>query len=239
MELQDAIHNRRSIRRFKKKPVEWEKIGRLIEAGMAAPSAGNIQDVKYIVVLDEGARKEIAKACLNQVWMEKAPVLLVLCSDFQKTVRFYGLRGERLYTIQNSAAAAQNILLAAHDFGLGSCWIGAFNEDMLKATLNIPDYARPHLVIALGYPDGVVAAPEKMKIEHCVFINKYWGKFWSVETEPLKMWSPHVEKGVDVCKDILSDGMNKAQEGSRTLGDKLSHHAGKLKDKIKKSMKKK
>ncbi len=208
MDVFECIANRRSIRKYKAIPVEWEHIGRIIEAGMAAPSAGNLQDTKFIVVLDEGKRKAIAEACMKQLWMAAAPVHIVICSDPQKTRTFYGVRGERLYTIQNAAAAAENMLLAAHALNLGACWVGAFSEDMIRDCLSIPNYARPQLVITIGYADEKAILPPKLRIEHCVFINRYWGKYWNPETEVLKETHPHIQKAIAKTKEKLSSLKN-------------------------------
>jgi len=174
MDIIECIKTRRSIRKFLDIPVEWDKIGSIVDAGRYAPNSGNLQNWKFIIVLDEETRKKIADACLQQLWMAKAPVHIIVCSEPEKAKRFYGLRGERLYTIQNCAAATQNMLLTAHSLKLGACWVGAFDEDMLKRAVSIPDFIRPQAIIPVGYPAEKVPAPIQYQLENTVFMES-WG----------------------------------------------------------------
>lgn len=173
MDAMECIYTRRSIRKYKDLPVEFELIGRIVEAASFAPTAGNIQDYRFIFVTDETQRKQLAEACMQQYWMEQAPVHIVACAEVKRAKQFYGARGERLYTVQNVAAAVENILLAAHSFGLGACWVGAFDEQMVKRICCIPDYARPHAIITIGVPDEVPPPPQKYKIENLFYFGKY------------------------------------------------------------------
>ncbi len=173
METFECISTRRSIRRYLDIPVEWDKIGTILEAGRLAPSSGNIQDWNFIVVQDEDKRKAIAEASLRQHWMSKAPVYIVVCSDLKKSERVYGVRGNRLYSIQNSAAAIENMLLTAHSVGLGACWIGAFDENVVSRVLNIPDYARPQAIITIGYSDEKPKTPQRFPLTTVAFLEKY------------------------------------------------------------------
>ena len=132
METFKAIEKRRSNNKFNDLPVEWEKIGNILRAAQLAPSSGNVQDFRFVVVTDKIKRAAIANAALKQHWIATAPVIIVVYSDPSATKRFYGLRGEKLYAIQNSAAAIENILLAATSQELASCWVGAFDETMLN-----------------------------------------------------------------------------------------------------------
>ena len=177
MEVLECIKTRRSTRKFLDVPVEWDKVGTIVDAGRSAPTSGNLQNWKFIVVLDQDKRKEIAEACLKQFWMERAPVHIIVCAEPEKAKRFYGIRGERLYSIQNCAASVENMLLTAHSLGLGSCWVGAFDEDMLRRSLGIPDYARPQAVIPIGYPAEKVPTPMQYQLENLVFMEAWNRKF--------------------------------------------------------------
>ncbi|MHA2023662.1 MAG: nitroreductase family protein, partial [Candidatus Thorarchaeota archaeon] len=126
METFECIEKRRTVRKYLDTPVEWEKVGNILRAAQLAPSSGNVQDWRFVVVTDKTKRTALANAALKQNWMARAPVIIVVYSDSAATKRFYGLRGEKLYTIQNCAAAAENMTLAATDQGLASAWIGAF-----------------------------------------------------------------------------------------------------------------
>lgn len=174
MDVLECIKTRRSIRKFLDVPVEWEKVTQIVDAARCAPSAGNLQNWNFIVVLNEGKRKSLAEACVHQLWMAKAPVHIIVCADPEKAKRFYGIRGERLYTIQNCGAAVENALLTAHSIGLAACWVGAFDEDMVKRTLGIPEHIRPQAIIPVGYPAEKVPSPIQYQLENLVFLEG-WG----------------------------------------------------------------
>ncbi len=228
METMDCIVSRRSIRKFKDAPVEWYLIGRVLYAGFNAPTAGNLQDYRFMVVTSPELKAGLAQAAINQHWIAQAPTVIVVFSEFTKAKRFYGIRGERLYTIQDSAAAVQNILLAAHDLGLGACWVGAFDEDKICSVLGIPDYARPQALIPIGYPNEEVTMPPKFKLENLVYFNRWGdnsGKVKDIPSEMLKDWAPKVEGTIKGVAGAI-------QNGGKTLGDMITGKAKDLHDRI-------
>lgn len=174
MDVVECIRTRRSIRKFSSKPVEWDKVGTVIDCGRLAPSAGNLQNWKFTVVLDREKRAKIAEACLQQHWIHTAPVIIVVTAEPKKSERFYGVRGDRLYSIQNCAAAVENMLLAAHSAGLSSCWVGAFDEEMLKRAVGISsDEVRPQAVVPIGYAGETVPEPPKQPLVTVTFLESY------------------------------------------------------------------
>ena len=208
MDVFECIRTRRSIRRYKSSPVEWEKIGRILEAGKAAPSAGNLQNWKFIVILDPAVRKRIAEICLKQEWMAEAPVHIIIVAEPEKGKWFYGLRGEKLYTVQGCSAAAQNMLLAAHSLGLGSCWVGAFDEESLRSAVFMPQEVRPQAVITIGYPDEVVPEPPEFTLENVMFFRNYGGQPHRIKelNEYTVDWGQSLDntlrKGVNKLRDL-------------------------------------
>jgi nitroreductase len=153
MELSEAIKGRRSVRAFKRQDVPEETVEKLIDAARHAPSAGNIQPWEFVVVRNLEVKRKLARAALNQAFVEEAPVVIVVCANERRSSMGYGSRGKTLYCIQDTAAATQNILLTAYSLGLGACWIGAFNEDEAKLALNAPEGIRPVAIVPVGYPD--------------------------------------------------------------------------------------
>lgn len=150
----DAIKGRKSIRKFKSEPIPEATIGRLLEAAVAAPSAGNRQPWHFYVVLSQKAREGLAKAAYDQHFVAQAPCCIVVCAEPQVSAERYGRRGSDLYCIQDTAAAVQNIMLAAYGYGLGTCWVGAFDERATAAVLGVDAAARrPVAIIPVGYPD--------------------------------------------------------------------------------------
>ena len=151
MELDKVIKERYSVRRFKKLEIPWYIVSECLEAATYAPSSGNVQNWHFIVIKEKENREKIVKLCEEQYWMLNAPVLIIVCNVLTKVRRLFDVRGEALYAVQNCAAAIENLLLKAYELGLGSTWIGAFNETELKEMLNIPGDIRPQAIIALGY----------------------------------------------------------------------------------------
>lgn len=152
MDVFEAIKNRRSTRAFTSETVSDEEVEKLIDAARWAPSAGNTQPWEFVIIRDPEIKKGIAQAALNQTFIEEAPVVTVVCANSSRSSRGYGSRGTNLYCLQDTAAATQNILLAAHALGLAACWVGAFEEEVVRKVLNVPDGVRPVVIIPVGHP---------------------------------------------------------------------------------------
>ncbi len=173
MDLFEAITNRRSIRAFQEKEVTEKYIERLVDAARYAPSAGNIQPWEFIVVRDSSIKRQLAAAALNQAFIEEAPVVIVVCANESRSEQGYGSRGVNLYCIQDTAAAIQNLLLAAYSMGLGTCWIGAFEEELARKTLKTPAHVRPVAIIPVGYPAEKSTMRKKRTVEEIVHRETY------------------------------------------------------------------
>ncbi len=176
MDVFEAIKSRRSIRKYLDVPVEWDKITELIRYAKCAPTAGNLQNWQFIIVVNKEKRRAISQKCGEQYWMEQAPCHIVVCST-SKSKPYYGIRGERLYDIQNCAAAIENIMLAAVGMNLGTCWVGGFDEDELKDLLSIPPDARVQAVVTIGYPDEKPPRPAQYPLHHVAYVERYGGHF--------------------------------------------------------------
>lgn len=168
----EAIKERRAVRSYRPEPVPEATIGRLIEAGRCAPSAGNLQPWHFTVVLNEEVRRNLAAASYGQEFLAEAPACLVVSAEPGRSAARYGERGANLYAIQDTAAAAENILLAATGYGLGTCWVGAFDEEAVRGAAGLGPELRPVALIALGYPgeepreDAVRSQEEVVSILH-------------------------------------------------------------------------
>jgi nitroreductase len=173
MDLSEVIMNRRSIRKYENKEVDDDLINKILEAGIWAPSAGNLQSWEVIVVKDHQRKVQLAVACYIREFIAQAPVVLVICAYKRRSGATYGDRGRDLYCIQDAACAAQNMLLTAHDLGLGTCWNGAFDEDSVSDLLKIPEGVRPVAIITVGYPDEKPVAPPRMELEEFIHREKY------------------------------------------------------------------
>lgn len=154
--MQDAILNlirsRRSIRSFEAgRDVTPEQVETLLEAARWAPNGGNVQAWRFIVVRNRALQSKLADAALAQRFLADAPVVIAVCADLRRAESSYGARGRDLYCVQDTAAAVQNILLTAHAMGLGTCWVGAFDETEVAQILGIDKALRPVAMIPVGY----------------------------------------------------------------------------------------
>ncbi|MBI2673428.1 nitroreductase family protein [Candidatus Woesearchaeota archaeon] len=185
METRDAIRLRGSIRDYLDRKVDLDLIAEILEIAKNSPSAGNLQNWQVVVVTDEDKRREISVACFSQLWMNKAPVFLVICDKTEDIERMYGERGKELYAKQNCAIVAQNILLMATDYGLASCWIGAFDENSIRRILKIPDNVAPEIIITLGYSDQPFGSTElKYDINKTTYLNSWGNKEANIKIMP-------------------------------------------------------
>jgi nitroreductase len=151
MKFEEVLRGRRSVRRYEKKPVPRELVIDLIASAEAAPSAGNLRARKYFVVTRPETRKALAIASYGQRPVETAPVLLVVAADMERSSSRYGDRGS-LFSLQDAAAATMCLLLAAHNLGLGTCWIGAFDDEMVREALSLEEHLLPMAIVSLGWP---------------------------------------------------------------------------------------
>lgn len=211
MDTFDAIRTRRSVRAFKEKKVPDEILYAILEAGHHAPAAWNKSNWRFLVIETEESKQVIAKAALGQTWIAQAPVVIIVCSDPVSIVRDGGERAQKLLQIQNVAAAIENMLLAAHNFGIASCWVGAFTEPNLRKAFKIPDRIEIHAIVPLGFADEKPPMPRKMSPADVVFFDIY-GEL--ERGRPQRPLSEHIlEKKVRIKE--------KARKAIRTLKEKI------------------
>ena len=150
MEFSDVIKYRTSIRKYSNKEVEEDKIFYILECARLAPSAMNKQSWRFIVIKNKETITQIAKTNLINRWIKTAPVLIIACAD----PTLSGSHNTIAYYIINVSIALEHLILAATDIGLGTCWIGSFNEKKIKRLLEIPKRIRVVALTPLGYPLG-------------------------------------------------------------------------------------
>lgn len=195
---------RKSVRRYLDKKVKEDYIADILEAARHAPSSGNVQNWKIIIVTDETIKDDLSVACLKQKWINQAPVLLVICDEKENPRRLYGKRGVELYSIQNCAALIQNILLAAKDYGLDTCWVGAFDESAVTRILKIPDEYSPDAIITLGYGREKDFKPtNRVGLKELVYLNQFGSKLKDLSFFPIqKHYETAEKKGWDIWNKI-------------------------------------
>ncbi len=157
--VMENILTRTSIRDYQEKPVEDEKVEQMLRAAMAAPSAGNKQPWRFIVIKDKNTLNAISENFQTMKMAAKAPMAIVVCGDLKATFPGDGVG----YWVEDASAATENLLLAAHSLGLGAVWCGIYpmkeRVAQLKEMLNIPDDILPLNVVPIGYP-AVDPAPK-------------------------------------------------------------------------------
>lgn len=169
MNVMEAIKARHSVRAYKPKDVEEDKLKAILEAARLAPSAGNRQEWRFIIVKDRETRKKLCKAANNQHFVEEAPVVIACCAETDGHVMKCG---QLSYPI-DVAIAIDHMTLAAIEEGLGTCWIGAFSEDEAKQALNIPPHIRVIELLTLGYPDDKPRPKVRKRLEEIVRYEKW------------------------------------------------------------------
>ena len=148
MDVSKAIQSRRSIRAYDSREVEEDKLARVLDSGRLSPSASNRQERRFVVIRDAKTRKLLSEAARNQKFVAEAPVVIAACSVESEYIMACG---QFAYSI-DTAIAVDHMTLAAVEEGLGTCWIGAFDEKKVKEILDIPEDVRVVALLPLGYP---------------------------------------------------------------------------------------
>ena len=161
----EVIKARRSIRRYEPKPIPREDLEKIFEAARLAPSAKNLQPWRFVVITDPEKKKELAKACWNQMFVADAAVIVVALSDPNLSPRWHD---------KDTMIAIEHMVLVAADLGYGTCWIGAFDNQRLKRLLRIPEQVQVVAVIPMGYPlRGRGWRTSRKRMEEIVSFEKY------------------------------------------------------------------
>lgn len=169
MNVYEAIQKRKSIRDYEKRPVEPEKLQRILEAGRLAPTARCSNATRFVLVDGPAALKKLQEGCPGQPAIAKAPAVLVVCSD---NTREMGC-GQRASTVDCSIALSF-MMLAAEEEGLGTCWIGGFEQAPVKQALGIPEGYDVVALCPLGYPAEAGRPRDRKPLEEIVHHNG-WG----------------------------------------------------------------
>ncbi len=204
MEVEECIKTRRSIRKFLGTRIPKEKIVNILEAGRMAPTAGNLQNHEVIVVTEADLKNKVAEACLQQYWIAKAPVVLVVVAEHDVQKKHYGKRGE-LYSVQSAANVAMNMILTAHSLGVASCWVGAFDNEIIRRALNIPGKITPLTVIPLGTADEEVPAPSRKAFYSTIWIETYGNQVKDIGLA-LGQYSGVIEKKAKEARKNIEKG---------------------------------
>ncbi|MCF6459773.1 nitroreductase family protein [Clostridium sp. Cult3] len=168
MDVLSAIEGRRSIRKYSNKSVEEEKLLKVLEAARLSPSARNRQEWKFIVVRDDKTREELTEA-IGQPFVGEAPIILVCCGTESEGVM---RGGQPRYTVDLSIATAY-MILEAYEQGLGTCWLGSYDEGKVKEVLDIPEGVRVVSITPLGYPDESPSPRPRKELDEIVSYDRF------------------------------------------------------------------
>lgn len=177
MDLFTALETRRSIRRYTEDPVPEEKIIKILNAARIAPSWSNLQCWKFIVIRDAGTREKLSSTLPETnpavKAMARAPVAIVMCGDPKASGRIDG----KEYYLLDGGIAMQQLVLAAHAEGLGTCWVALFDEEKARQILNVPDTHKIVAMTPLGFPDASPNARPRKELAEIVFAEQ-WGRVY-------------------------------------------------------------
>ena len=179
------LKRRYSCRSYIDKQIKDEDLALMLNNAILAPNAGNLQVWRFIVVKDKEKREKVAIACLQQKWMTQAPIQVVIAADLKYAKAHYGSRGET-YAIQDCTLTASNILITAASLNIDSCFISAFDEDMLKRTLEIPNEIKPYIIITLGYSNEKPEEKKRYNLAMFTYFNNYGARMQDLSMFPVK-----------------------------------------------------
>jgi nitroreductase len=165
-ELNQFFSSRGSVRRYQNREVPSETLDQILSLASRAPSAGNVESWDVVIVTDPSLREVLADAALGQEHVVNAPVLLVICANYVRSMTRYSERGI-LYALEDATIAATYLMLGAHAAGLSTCWTGGFDDQMVRDILGLPAHIRPVTILTVGYGAEAALSPARKDInEH-------------------------------------------------------------------------
>lgn len=164
-----TVRNRHSVRSYQADmPVEAAKLHAILETAIAAPSAGDLQAYRIVSITDAPTRRAVSEAAASQAFIAEAPVCLVFCADGSRSEQQFGARGRELYAVQDATIAAAYAQLAVVAAGMGSTWVGHFDEAALATVLDLDPELQPVALLCVGYPAELPEATPRRHIDEVV-----------------------------------------------------------------------
>jgi len=165
MSIVELLLSRRSIRKFRKDQIPQDELQKILEAGRHSPSASNMQPWRFIVLTDPKIKEQLS----HRQWsgfIKDTAVTIAGCA-------YEGSDYARKWSRVDTSIALENMVIAAWGLGIGSCWVGDFDEDEVRSILNVPNDWKILALISFGYPDETPEAPPKKPISEIVSYNKF------------------------------------------------------------------
>lgn len=171
MKVLEVIQKRRSVRKYKKDPIPEEAFMRVLEAARLAPSGKNFQPWKFIIVKDKALKEKLAQASAGQFFMAEAPIIIIGCGFPDNCYAHMG-RYMKSWSV-DVTIALDHLMLQAQEEGLGTCWIGSFEEEEVKAILNIPENVKVLALTPLGYPDEIPRFRGRKNLDEIISYERF------------------------------------------------------------------
>jgi nitroreductase len=175
MEVLDAIDSQCFCQSFVDKSVSWDKVTILLNSSLHAPRAGNLHHLKFVLLLNQKEKQQLAEAAHDQLYIAQAPLCIVVCSDKENLKRYYPKNCD-YYSVQDSAVAVQNLFLTAVSMGMGTHWVRTFDEEKVRYQLKLPDHVKPESMVAVGYTDQPSTEKRVPQLDSCVYFHEYGNK---------------------------------------------------------------
>ncbi|MFH1650253.1 MAG: nitroreductase family protein [Candidatus Woesearchaeota archaeon] len=210
MDALEAIRTRRSIRKFSAEPLDFDVVTAIIEAGHMAPSTGGLEARRFILCTDPHVIHGLKQFCMDQECFNTAQAIVVVCALPEKVEAWYGPKGENVYSAHDAAAATENMLLAAHNLGLGAVWVGGFDDEKIKAIFSIPSKSKAHAIVCLGFPAEVPSPKTTTPLQAVVYFNQYGNKIKNMHVVlrdyslAIKAAMPEIEMKPIESRNVLS-----------------------------------
>jgi nitroreductase len=157
MDFFKVLDKRKSVRHFKKKEVPYKKILKMIAYHSKAPSAGNLESYQVRHASITNTKQALARAAYNQAFLANADIIMVFFAIPSESGEIYGQRGRELYSVQDATIAATYAMLSATALGLASCWIGAFDDKLVREVFDVDEEFKPVALLPIGYEKKVKA----------------------------------------------------------------------------------
>ncbi len=171
MKVLDVIQKRQSVRKYKEDPISEKALMRVLEAARLAPSGKNFQPWKFIIVKDKALKEKLAQASAGQFFMAEAPIIIVGCGYPDNCYAHMG-RYMKSWSV-DVTIALEHLILQAQEEGLGTCWIGSFEEEEVKAILNIPENVKVLALTPLGYPDEIPRSRGRKSLDEIISYDRF------------------------------------------------------------------
>jgi nitroreductase len=172
MDFDEVIRKRKSVKSYKGKRASWKDILEAVDSAQQGPFASNHNNLKFLIIEDKKTVSEVADIC-DQIWVAEAGILVAICSDETHLESLFGERG-RIYSRQQAGASIYAFLLKLTDLGLDSCWVGAFDDELIRDRLKIPAHINIEAIVPVGYSTEKVAKKGKKNLEYALYWEE-WG----------------------------------------------------------------